>query len=325
MYAKWKVNKVKIGYYTSSGTASKAKINSSGFLTIDDVVYFDTLEYGEKDDPYNASTFGLTRPGYTFAGWKVKSTEKILDEDTEYASTVYAHKDDSSKTTANTENVTCYLIAQWKVNTVRIAYYANGGVPSKADVNDNNFMKLDGTVYFDTLNHGDKDDPYDAATFGLTKTGYQFAGWKVKSTGTILDQSTEYASTVYAQHDDSSKTTANTSLVTCYLYAQWTPNKVKIAYHPNNGTTTREVNSDGYIIYNNTAYSHIINYGSSDDPYDAATLSLTRKGYIFTGWKVLSTGEVLEQSTEYASTVYAQPSIVMKRIPSFTRSFFPAP
>ena len=79
------------------------------------------------------------------------------------------------------------------------------------------------------MNYGQSDDPYNASTFGLKRTGYQFAGWKVRSTGIVLGQDTEYASTVYAQYDDSSKTTKNKATVYCYLDAQWIPNNVKLS------------------------------------------------------------------------------------------------
>ena len=271
-------------------------------------MYFHTINHGNSDDPYNASTFGLTRAGYQFAGWKVNSTGAILDQNTQYASTVYAQHDDASKTTANTSNVYCYLYAQWTPNKVKITYNVNGGSLSSSTYSTNAYGHISNgsTLYFDSMNYGESDDPYNASTFGLTRTGYEFGGWKVRSTGTVLDQNTDYASTVYAQYDDKSKTTANTASVVCYLDAVWIPHVVKLAYHPNGGTTTNSLNANGYIIYNDTVYFHTFNHGTKEDPYNASTLSLTRTGYTFAGWEVKSTGTVLDQDTEYASTVYAQ-------------------
>ena len=302
-------NSVKLAYNVNGGTLSSDTYskNSNGFISDGSTLYFDYMDYGDSDDPYNATTFGLKRTGYQFAGWKVRSTGKVLDQDTEYASTVYAQYDDSSKTTSNTASVVCYLDAQWTPNKVKLAYNVNGGTISSSTYskNSNGFISDGSTLYFDTLNYGESDDPYNAATFGLTRTGYEFAGWKVRSTGTILDENTDYASTVYAQYDDKTKTTSNTASVVCYLDAQWTPHVVKIAYHPNGGTTTNSLNANGFIIYNDAVYFQTINYGSSSDPYKAATLSLTRTGYTFKGWKVISTGTVLDQDTSYSSTVYA--------------------
>ena len=217
------VKKVNIAYNPNGGTTNTA-LNEWGWIMMDGATYFHTINHGKSDDPYNASTFGLTRTGYQFGGWKVNSTGKILDQNTEYASTVYAQYDDASKTTANTSTVYCYLYAVWIPNTVKLAYHPNGGTASKATLNDYGFIKYNNETYFQTINHGSKADPYNASTLGLTRTGYTFKGWKVKSTGTVLDQDTEYASTVYAQHDDKSKTTANTTTVYCYLYAEWEKN-----------------------------------------------------------------------------------------------------
>ena len=217
------VKKVNIAYNPNGGTTNTA-LNEWGWVMLDGTVYFHTINHGKSDDPYNASTFGLTRTGYQFGGWKVHSTGTILDQNTEYASTVYAQYDDASKTTANTSTVYCYLYAVWIPNTVKLAYHPNGGTASNATLNDYGFLKYNGETYFQTINHGTKADPYNASTLGLTRTGYTFKGWKVKSTGTVLDQNTEYASTVYAQHDDKSKTTANTKTVYCYLYAEWEKN-----------------------------------------------------------------------------------------------------
>ena len=310
LYAVWIPNTVKLAYHPNGGTASKATLNDYGFIKYNNETYFQTINHGSKADPYNASTLGLTRPGYQFAGWEVKSTGTVLNQDTEYASTVYAQHDDKSKTTANTTTVYCYLYAKWTPNKVKIKYLVNGGTVSASGYELSStglsiFRTSDNTNDWHTFNYGTNEDPYNASTFGLTRAGYQFAGWKVRSTGKVLDQDTEYASTVYAQYDDSSKTTANTATVTCYLDAQWTPNTVKIAYHPNGGTTTNSLNSNGFIIYNDAVYFQTINHGSSSDPYNAATLSLTRTGYTFKGWKVISTGTVLDQDTSYSSTTYA--------------------
>lgn len=220
------VKKVYISYNVNGGSLSSStySTNAYGHISNGSTLYFQSINHGSKADPYNASTFGLSRTGYQFAGWKVRSTGTILDQNTEYASTIYAQYNDSSKTTANTSTVYCYLDAQWTPNKVKLAYHPNGGTATNATLNDYGFLKYNNETYFQSINHGSKADPYNASTLGLTRTGYTFKGWKVKSTGSVLDQNTEYASTVYAQHDDKSKTTANTTTVYCYLYAEWEKN-----------------------------------------------------------------------------------------------------
>ena len=213
------IKKVHIAYNPNGGTVT-VDTNQYGWILQNSIPYFHVISHGTSDDPYNASTFGLKKTGYHFGGWKVYSTGQILDQDTNYSSTVYADFNDSSKTTANTATVYCRLYAVWIPNTVKLAYYPNGGTTT-TEKNSNGYVMLDGTVYFDTLKYGESDDPYNASTFGMQRTGYAFVGWKVYSTGNVLDEDTVYASTVYAQYNDSTKTTANTSEVTCYLYAVW--------------------------------------------------------------------------------------------------------
>ena len=309
LYAKWIPHTVKVAFHPNGGTTSLS-LNANGFIIYDGTVYPQTIKHGTPKDPYNASTLSLTRTGYKFAGWKVSSSGKILDENTEYSSTHYADYTDSSKTTSNTETVYCHLYAQWTANTVKLSYNVNGGSISSSTykANSNGHISDGSTLYFDTLKYGESDDPYNASTFGLTRTGYQFAGWKVRSTGKILDENTDYGSTTYAQYDDKSKNTSNTATVYCYLDAVWTPNVVKMAYNPNGGTTNTSLNTYGWIMMDGATYFHSINYGNSDDPYNASTFGLTRTGYKFAGWKVSSTGTILDENTDYASTVYADES-----------------
>ena len=109
------------------------------------------------------------------------------------------------------------------IKKVHIAYHPNGGT-TNTKLDQNGWILMDDKAYFHSINHGKTDDPYNASTFGLTRNGYQFAGWKVNSTGTILDQNTEYASTEYTQYNDRAKTTANTNTVYCHLIAVWEKN-----------------------------------------------------------------------------------------------------
>ena len=304
LYAEWIPNVAYISYHANGGTSNTTyPINQSGWLTSSGSTNFHSITHGETDDPYNATTFGLKKTGYQFGGWKVYSTEKILNQDTNYASTEYAQYNDKSKTTANTVTVYCHLYAVWIPNVVNIAYHPNGGTTTKP-LSANGFI-MNSSEYFHTINYGSTSDPYNASTLALTRTGYTFKGWKVQGTETVLNQDTVYASTVYSQYDNSSKTTSNTSTVYCHLYAAWEPNVVKIAYHPNGGTTTKSLSANGFIL-NNSEYFHAVNYGSTSDPFNASSLALTRTGYTFKGWKIAGTETVLDQDTIYNSTIYSQ-------------------
>ena len=310
LIAQWTPNRVYLSYNINGGTMSSStySANQYGHIKKSNELYFHYIDYGNSSDLYDASTFGLTRTGYTFAGWKVRSTGTVLNQTTSYASTVFAQYDNSSKTTSNTGTVYCYLDAVWTPNKVYISYYADGGkVTSPSSLNQYGHISIDGNLYFHSITYGSTGNPYDAATFGLTKAGYQFAGWKVRSTGVILDETTNRDSTVYAQHDNSSKTTVNTSIVYCYLDAVWTPNKVYISYYVDGGkvTSPSSLNPYGHILIDGNLYFHTINYGSTGNPYDAATFGLTKTGYKFKGWKVRSTGVILDETTNRDSTVYA--------------------
>lgn len=216
------IKKVYIAYHPNGGTTNTA-LNEWGWVMLNGTVYFHSMNHGTSDDPYNASTFGMTRAGYKFGGWKVHSTGTVLNQDTSYTSTVYAHYDDASKTTANTSTVYCYLYAVWIPNTVYVAYHPNGGTTTYP-LNVNGYVMMDGTPYFHILNYGTNDDPYNASTLGLTKPGYTFKGWEILGSSAILDQDTQYASTQYTYYIDSSKTTANTEIVYCHLFAVWEKN-----------------------------------------------------------------------------------------------------
>jgi len=114
------------------------------------------------------------------------------------------------------------------INRVQIKYLVNGGTINSntyklSSTKKSIFSEETKTNTFHTFEHGAVEDPWNDSTFGLTKTGHTFGGWKVVSTGDILDQNTDYPSTTYAQWDDSSKNSANTKLVTCHLEAVWIP------------------------------------------------------------------------------------------------------
>lgn len=186
-------------------------------------------------------------------------------------------------------NVTINLYAQWSVNTVQIAYHPNGGTTT-SPLNEWGWIMRNGETYFHTLKYGDKDDPYNTSTLNLTRPGYTFAGWKVHSTGVVLDQDTEYASTVYAHYDDPLKTTAgmNLNTVYCYLYAQWdnTPPgfKDKNGNWADNGETT-------------------IHVGTVFDPMAYVTAEDSEDGDITSNIVVTDNNVPVDQSDDTVTTV----------------------
>ena len=161
-----------------------------------------------------------TRTGYTFTGWydapsggtKVYGTDGWCVRGSKYWDTADHYKYEG--------NLTVY--AQWTPNIAHITYNVQGGtVGNGYGTNSSGHVSKDGNVWFDSVSYGNSTDPYNASTFGLTKTGYHFGGWRIRSNGTVLNQDTSYGSTTYVDYSNSSLNTSNTSEVWCYLDAIW--------------------------------------------------------------------------------------------------------
>ena len=115
-------------------TNSSYSINQYGWITTGNSYQFDPIYYGDSEDPYNASTFGLIRPGHSFGGWKVQGTNKILNQDTKYPATDYVNCANASQTVANANNFNCYTFAVWNPNNYTITLDPNGGSVSSSSV-----------------------------------------------------------------------------------------------------------------------------------------------------------------------------------------------
>lgn len=232
--------------------------------------------YGSGTNTTATKTYGtaltlkgalFTRTGYKQTAWasNAAGTTKAYDLSASY-----------------TANAAATLYPYWTANVVKIAYHPNGSTITSADYTTNDkgwVMTTAGTTYFDTLSYGQSDDPYNASTFGLTKTGYSFSGWKMDASNIILDEGTSYDSTKYCQYNDASKTTANTSTVTCYLRAQWTPNTYTVTFNLNGGTSSTTSKT---VTYDST-------YGTLPTP--------THEGYTFDGWYDSNGNKIISSST----------------------------
>jgi len=123
LYAQWRINKLYI-YYNANG----ASISSSSYSLSSNNVYsggsrfYQTINYGSSSDPYNASTFGLYKTGYSFVGWNTNSsgTGTTYGQDTSYAATTY-----KSDLTGGDKSITLYAI--YNVNTYTLTYNNNNG------------------------------------------------------------------------------------------------------------------------------------------------------------------------------------------------------
>ena len=247
-------NTVSIAYGVNGGTinSSQYSINQYGYVQNNSSnPWFHTVSYGSSDDPYNASSFGLTKAGYTFAGWQNEKTGTIYNQDTAYGSTSY-YGTSTSDTTANSASVSCYVKAVWNPNKYTVAYNPNKGSGS---------MSPD-TVTYNTA--------YKTKKNTFTRTGYTFNGWNEKADGTGTAW-TLTSSGVY----EANKTWTWTYAYNITLYAQWSPNAYTLTLNPNGGTingSSSEKALNPPLYYDGGNWWNV----SDNEP--------SRNGYRFMGW-----------------------------------------
>ena len=164
---------------------------------------------------------GLTKPGYTFNGWK--------DE------TATAYLAGATFTVAATNVI---LTAQWTANPLRTITYnagtGTGTVPTQVDV-------LQGATFI------------VAVGTGLTKPGYTFNGWK------------DATDTAYA-----AAATYTAGAGNVILTAQWSATSQSVTYIANGATGTAPTQ---------------VNVLTAGTFTVAAASTLTKAGSTFTGWK----------------------------------------
>lgn len=172
LYPRWVKNYVVIMYHPNGGTvgSSSYKVGTGDYpgmiATSGNSPYFHIAKYGTKPDPYNATTFGLTRSGYTFKGWALYNksdgiTNTILDQDTAYDSTKYYYYVDKDKNTTNATNYACFLYAVWEPTSAPIYINPNGGYYNNSTSAQTSTIKSGTTFYLS--------NPY--------RNGYKFIGW----------------------------------------------------------------------------------------------------------------------------------------------------
>lgn len=238
-YAVWTPNKLNV-YYNANG----GKISSDTYMLSNNLVYKKannekltqtwTYNVSKTNGLYDASTFGLTREGYTFKGWGTKSN----------GGTVFDQKDaklvpTSINSAIKNGNCSTTLYAIWTPNTCTVSYNANGGT-----INSDTYKLSNNLVYKKdnnekltqtwTYNESKTNGLYNASSFGLSREGYTFKGWGTTASG----------GTVFDQNDAKLVPTSINSAIkngncSTTLYAIWTPNTstVKIG----------DINNDGVV------------------------------------------------------------------------------
>lgn len=271
LYPVWTANKVRIAYNINSGALDGTKtdysLNSYNFIikTSGSNWDFHQITYGNSDDPYNASTFGLGRTGYSFGGWYLRTESGttaggVLDQDTSYASTKYTQYDDSSKSTANTSTVSCYLYAKWNANTYTVTYDANGG---------------SGTMSASTATYN---SGFKTTKNAFTRTGYTFAGWNEKADGTGTAWGISSSDSGTAESGNAWTWTYTKNIT---LYAQWKINSYTLHVYPQGGTWSGSTSSQDFTLNYNATKSIAVP---------------TRTGYTFGGWSWTTYGTMNNSS-----------------------------
>ncbi len=266
LYAQWAKNVVRLAYNINGGTMGNTAeygLNDYKFITKGGTWAFHTISYGSSDDPYNASTFQLTRTGYSFGGWNsylssggIQST--LFDQATSYDSTKYHGIGGTTVTTANTSSLDCYLYAKWNANSYTVTYNSNGGSGS---------MAAD-TVYYNSS--------YKTKQNAFTKTGYTFAGWNEKADGTGTAWN---ANTSGTYENGTAWTWTYTNNIT--LYAQWTINSYSLTLEK--GTGISAVSGGGTKQYNSSVtINATVNTGYTWSKWtEGSTQISTTKNYTF--------------------------------------------
>ncbi|MBR4868865.1 MAG: InlB B-repeat-containing protein [Clostridia bacterium] len=202
-------------YHANGGTVgSNYKLNSNIICNSDGSkrVHNWTYNKSQADGLVNASTFGLTKTGYTFVGWGTSPS----------GGTVFDQNDTTllpEKINGNLKNGNCSttLYAVWQPETYTIQYNANGGngAPAKQIKTYGTALKLSNTI--------------------PQKEGYVFKGWSSDSAATTVHYA---AGETYTNNEDDT------------LYAVWQPETYTIQYDANggNGAPAKQIKTYGTAL-----------------------------------------------------------------------------
>ena len=220
-----------------------------------------------------------TREGYTFLGWNT-------DKDATTASV----KDKAASTYASATT----LYAIWAENTVVVTFNGNGGTLSPEQ-----------TI---TIKYSDAATKENAITAVATRTGYDFAKWSTKRTGTDSD----LAADAKIKNEGIFAVPKDKQVTKITLYATWTAKNLTATLTLNGGTL-----DDSIVVTTATAGKYVVaeNKATATTSFtaDAALVlptAITKNGYTFGGWYTdeAFTDKItkIAKGTTTATTVYAK-------------------
>ena len=201
LYAIWEPNTLNVYFNANGGSISSDKYclkSNNVYLTSDGTKFVQAWNYNNKkiNGLVNASTIGLKKTGYYFAGWgTTASGTKIFDQDNVDLLPLEINSGILNGNCSST------LYAIWKANTYTVKYNANGGTGTTAN----------SSHTYDTAQ--------TLSANGFMRTGYTFLGWSTSSTAT----------TPTYTNKQSVKNLTSTSGGTVNLYAVWQKNPVVLS------------------------------------------------------------------------------------------------
>ncbi len=227
LYAQWTENVLTINYYsnyadygTYQGKVLNVSANANTIVLTREVLYNNSYADGLADIQ-NSNYLYLSRTGYTPTGnWGTSTNGGTLINQATSFNTGQSIAEAFGKS-LKTGNATINLYPQWRVNVLTIKYHPNGGEinSDKYNINDNLIGLISSSSVLEdkwNYNSGHTDGLYNAKTFGLSREGYKFVGWKVGSSGaTVFDQDD---ATVIPTDLASDLTTGDRTVT---LYAVW--------------------------------------------------------------------------------------------------------
>lgn len=259
LYAQWSENVLTINYYSNYATSAfDGALNTVGsdknVHVYTGKFYYDNdySEYGLANYSGSGGAAYMTRSGYTATGNWTTSDGKSVHEDDKFSmgqNIAKAFGKDISK-----GNVSINVYAEWRANVLTIKYHVNGGKTNSSTYHVSNSLicsTSSSSVLEDKWNYNNThtDGLYNASTFGLTREGYSFVGWKVGSSGTtVFDQDD---TSIVPTNLASNLTTGDRTIT---LYAVW---EISGVVYIDNGSTF-----EPYLTYidNGTSWDLYIAY-----------------------------------------------------------------
>ena len=231
LYARWTANTLSVSYHANGGavTSDTYKLSSSlMFLIADNSRYIQSWTYNnaKTNGLTNASTFGLARTGYSFAGWGTTSSGGTIFDQND--ATLTPLKINSNLASQNSSST---LYAAWTPNTYTLSYAAGGG---------------SGTMAAQKATY---DSNLQTRVNTFTRTGYVFNKWQASggSTGTFANS---YLFSPW-------KLTGNTTFT-----ATWTANPYSVSYNSNK-TSTASTTMSGTMANSSHTYDTAKNLTSN--------------------------------------------------------------